>query len=88
MDQTDIVVHSVKALKLPRLEIETNQPKKYECDLSSFKDVACFPKDQAEWDNISITAQGFNIIWGCRFEVHVLQAIDCAVSETDLKLHA
>ena len=88
MDQTDIVIHSVSALKLPVIEIETNQSKKYKCDLSSFKEVVCFPKNQKEWKDISITAQGFNIIWGCRFEIHVLQAIDCRISETDLKLHA
>lgn len=78
MDQINIVIKSIKALELPKIEIETSDNKKFICNLSEYSKVKCFPKTQGEWEDLSVTTHGFNITWGTRFEVHVLQAIDAA----------
>jgi len=88
MDQTNIVVRSVKALQWPKIQIETNEAKRYVADLSNFKAVYCFPQDQKAWENVSVTASGFNLTWGTRFEVHVHQVIDSATSEEPIKIRA
>ena len=44
--------------------------------------------DTVEWENMSITTQGFNLTWGTRFEIHVYQAIDAATSVIDIKRRA
>lgn len=73
---------------MPKLAIETNERKRYLADLSDFKSVYCFPKTQTEWENVSITEQGFNLTWGTRFEVHVDQVVDSATAVEDVKLRA
>ena len=88
MDQANIVIYKVNPLATPRIEIDTNEGKRYQADLSYLKTVPCFPKNQADWENVSITAQGFNLTWGTRFEVHVDQIIDSADSVEELKLQA
>ena len=88
MDQTNIVITAVKSLQLPKIEFETNEAKRYVSDLSEFKNVFCFPKNQKEWKDLSITASGFNVTWGTRFEVHIHQIIDCAISEQAIQLRA
>jgi hypothetical protein len=88
MDQAHIVITAVKALQLPKVEIETNEGKRYISDLSEFKNLYCFPKDQKQWKDLSITASGFNITWGTRFEVHVHQIIDSATSQQKIQLRA
>jgi hypothetical protein len=85
MDQAHLIMTFVKPLGIPRVEIETNEMKKYIGDLSSFKSVYCFPKNQEEWNDLSITASGFNLTWGTRFEVHVDQVIDSADTIEDVK---
>ena len=88
MDQTNIVINSVKPLGLAKVEIEASNAKRYVCDLSEFSQVKCFPKDQIAWEDVSITTHGFNLTWGSCFEVHALQLIGCATSEENIKLHA
>jgi hypothetical protein len=88
MGKANIMIKKAKALALPKVEIETNESKRYIADLSDFKSVYCFPKNQKEWSNISITASGFNLTWGTRFEVHIDQILDSAESVTDAKLQA
>ena len=88
MDQANIVIQKVHPLKMPKVVIETNERKRYTADLSEFKSVYCFPKTQAEWENVSVTEQGFNLTWGTRFEVHVDQVVDSATAVEDVKLHA
>ena len=73
---------------MPKLEISTNEQKSYVVDLSELSSVYCFPKTQSEWEDVSIAAQGFNLTWGTRFEVHVHQAIDSAESVADIKRQA
>ena len=88
MGEADIVMTNVRPLALPKVEVETNVSKRYIVDLSEFKTVFCFPKNQKDWENISITASGFNLTWGTRFEVSIDQVLDAAESTTDIKLHA
>lgn len=87
MDQTNLVIKKVRALEIPKVEIETSESKRYVADLSDFKNVYCFPKNQQEWNELSITASGSNLTWGTRFEVHVDQIIDSAEIATKIKLH-
>ena len=88
MDKTDIVIINVRALGLPRVVVETNESKRYVVNLSEFKSVFCFPKNQKEWENISITASGFNLTWGTRFETGVDQVLDAAESSEEIRMHA
>lgn len=88
MDQANIVIHSVRALKIPQLEIEASDGKKYIADLSRFNSVSCFPKSQSEWENVGITTYGFNLTWASRFEVHIDQVIDTSISSEMIKLQA
>ena len=88
MDQTNIVILKVHPLKMPKVVIETTERKRYIADLSDFRSVYCFPKSQVEWEDVSVTEQGFNLTWGTRFEVHVDQVVDSATSVEDVKLHA
>jgi hypothetical protein len=78
MDQAHLVIKKVRPLALPLVLIETNERKSYTADLSGFSSVTCFPTSQAEWEDVGITAEGFNLTWGSRFEVHVDQLIDAA----------
>ncbi len=73
MDQTDQLIISVIAQKLPTLIIETNYGKRYVADLSAFKSVYCFPKNQKEWEDVGVSTNGYALTWGSRFEVHVDQ---------------
>lgn len=75
MDQTDQLIINVTAQKQPLLTIDTNYGKRYTADLSSFKEVYCFPRSQKEWEDVSVTTGGYALTWGCRFEVHVDQVI-------------
>lgn len=88
MDQTNILATSVSPLTMPQLIIETNEQKRYWVDLSMFTNVECFPKSKNEWENVFITEGGYNITWGNRFEVQVLQAIDTATKIENIKIHA
>jgi hypothetical protein len=88
MDQTNIVIQSVTARKIPLIEIQTNEGNIYQSDLSEFKTIKCFPKSQKEWENVSVTAHGFNLTWGTRFEIHVHQAIDAATKVKPIKKQA
>ena len=75
MDQTDQLIVNVSAQKQPLLTIETNYGKRYTADLSGFNAVYCFPKNQKEWEDVSISTSGYALTWGSRFEVHVDQVI-------------
>jgi hypothetical protein len=88
VDQTNILIRSVKALAIPVIEVETNEAKKYTADLSRFKQVHCFPKSQLDWEDVSVTAQGYNLTWGSRFEVSVDQVVDWSQSIETVKKHA
>ena len=88
MDQANILITAVRSLELPKLEITTNEQKLYLVDLSGFKSVYCFPQTPLEWKEVSITAHGFNLTWGTRFEIHVHQAIDAALSVEHVKRQA
>jgi hypothetical protein len=85
MDQTNILVKSVTALKYPKIEFETTDGKKYISDLSFFKKVKCFPSSQEQWDRVFTTEEGYNITWSSRFEINVFQAIDCAIDSALIK---
>jgi hypothetical protein len=85
MDQTDQLIVKVEPLDKPRLVIETNYGKKYTADLSEFGSVYCFPKDQKDWENVSISTGGYALTWGCRFEVHVDQVVAEASTVEDIK---
>ena len=82
------MITSIRPLELPRLEVVTNEHKRYLVDLSALSSVYCFPKSSEEWKDVSTTANGFNLTWGTRFEIHVHQAIDAAESVEDLKRQA
>ena len=88
MDQANILIQSVKPLQLPQLEIEASNGKRYISDLAQFSSVECFPTSQKDWETVGVTAQGFNLTWSTRFEVHVDQTIDCATSEESIRLQA
>ncbi len=88
MGQANIVIKNIKPLKMPKVEIETNEMKRYVSDLSDLIKVYCFPKTQEEWETVSIGGSGFNAIWSTRFEVHVDQIVDTAESIEELKLQA
>jgi hypothetical protein len=75
-------------MELPRLQITTNEGKRYTSSLSGLSFVKCFPKGQQEWESVSITAGGHSLTWACRFEVHVWQVIDAKEAVQDIKLHA
>lgn len=88
MDQANIVILSVKAGQSPFLTIEASDGFIYKADMSKFKAVYCFPKTQKEWEDVSVSAFGYNLTWGSRFEVHSLQVIDQAVSKEAVKKQA
>lgn len=88
MDQINIVILSVKAEQLPFVSIEASDGNFYKADLSRFKPVHCFPTSQQEWEDVDITATGFNLTWGCRFEVHAGQIISHAVEVSSVKKQA
>ena len=82
MDTTIELIQKVKPLDYKKLLIETDS-KRYYSDLTEFDSVHCFP-DKNQWNDISIDSDGIDLIWGCRFEVHVNQVIDCAYKVEDL----
>jgi hypothetical protein len=82
MDTTLELIQKVKPLDYKKVIIETDS-KRYYADLSEFDSVHCFPKSP-EWSDVSIDSDGIDLIWGCRFEVHVNQVIDCAYKVEDL----
>lgn len=88
MDQSNILIQSVKALTIPRVEIQATNGKVYISDLKEYSAVKCFPKNQEEWEKVGITTQGFNLTWSSRFEVHIDQLIDGAISESNIRLQA
>lgn len=88
MDKSNIVIQSVKALTLPQVEIQATNGKVYISDLKEYSAVKCFPKSQVEWEKVGITTHGFNLTWSSRFEVHVDQLIDSAISESNIRLQA
>ncbi|MBI4405420.1 MAG: hypothetical protein HY537_14750 [Deltaproteobacteria bacterium] len=85
MDQSNQLIKKVQSQILPRLVIETSVGKRYLADLSRFKGVYCFPKSQAEWNEVSVTTAGYALIWPSRFEVHVDQVIDAAIRVEDVR---
>jgi hypothetical protein len=50
-------------------------------DLSRFSAVHCFPKNNADWESVSVDSSGLDLIWRTRFEVHVDQVLDNATSQ-------
>ncbi len=88
IDQANILVKNVTSLKYPKIEFETTEGKKYISDLSFFKKVKCFPKNQDEWNKVFATEGGYNITWSTRFEIHIFQAIEYATSEEIIKKQA
>ena len=88
MDQTNILATSVSPLDSPKIEVLTTNGMRYVTDLSKFKTVNCFPKNQQEWEKVFITEGGYNITWSSRFEVHIGQVIDHALSEGSIKRKA
>jgi hypothetical protein len=88
MDQSNIVIQSVKALKKPQVEITATNGKVYISDLKDYIKVKCFPTSQEEWEKVGITTYGFNLTWSSRFEVHIDQLIDAAISSENIQLLA
>lgn len=88
MDQSNIVIQSVKALKKPQIEFTATDGKVYIADLKDYSSIKCFPTSQKEWENVGITTYGFNLTWSSRFEVHVDQLIDAAISSENIQLRA
>ncbi len=88
MDQSNIVIQSVKALKIPQVEFTATNGKVYISDLKGYSGVKCFPVLQEEWEKVGITTYGFNLTWSSRFEVHVDQLIDAAISSNEIQLRA
>lgn len=88
MGQANILVTSVSPLKIPKLEVEMTNEKKYLVDLSIFKKVSCFPKTQEEWEKVFVTENGYNVTWSSRFEIHAGQVISHSVSNEVIKKQA
>ncbi len=88
MDQSNIVIKSAKALIKPQVEITATDGKVYIADLKDYSKVKCFPTSQEEWVKFGITTYGFNLTWSSRFEVHIDQLIDAAISSEDIQLRA
>lgn len=57
----------------------------YYSDLSSLKDVYCYPKSNEEWKKVNIDSYGLGLMWSSRFEVHVDQVIALATKVEAIK---
>ena len=58
--------------------VEASDGFRYYADLSSLSKVYCFPKNKAEWDQVSPDSFGTALIWTSRFEAHMDQIIGLA----------
>jgi hypothetical protein len=74
------MIRSVATPGYKQVVIEASDGKRYQADLASFSNVHCFPKDVAEWEQVSIDAYGLALVWPGRFEVHVDQVVGLATS--------
>jgi hypothetical protein len=78
-DYTAIRITGVRTERYPEVIVSTNEGKTYHADLSSFKPVHCFPKTFTEWKQVFPDFDGIDLVWPGGFEIHVTQAIDCAM---------
>lgn len=85
MGSTTPVILSVSAPKLGTLVIEASDGNCYYSDLSSLKDVYCYPKTNEEWKKVNIDSYGLGLMWSSRFEVHVDQVIALATKVEVIK---
>jgi hypothetical protein len=75
MDSTTQLILEVKPLKMHILEMKTSQKISIVADLSRFQNVYCYPKSEEEWKKVSIDSYGLDVVWACRFEVHIDQIL-------------
>lgn len=80
MDQTTPIIYNVQTPEYGKIIIVTSNGYVYEADLATFKKVFCFPKNFAEWAQVSIDSDGLALIWKTRFEIHVDQVLALATS--------
>lgn len=81
MDNITPVIVNIRIKQYPEIEIETSNGKLYRSNLSGFAQVYCFPKNQEEWEEISIDSYGLGLIWSSRFEIHIDQLIGTAIEK-------
>lgn len=85
MGSTTPVILSVLAPKLGTVVIETSDGNRYYSDLSSLKNVYCYPKTDEEWKKVNIDSYGLGLMWSSRFEVHIDQVIALATKVESVK---
>lgn len=78
MDSTTPVVLNLNSQEYMKISIDSSDGKRYYADLSSFKNVYCFPKSLDEWKKVYPDSFGTALIWSSRFEVHIDQIIGLA----------
>ncbi len=78
MGSPNPLVVNVSTPDYQKVVIEATDGNRYHSDLSALSKVYCFPKDQLEWNQVSVDSFGSALIWTTRFEVHMDQIIGLA----------
>lgn len=61
-----------------QIVIEASDGIRYYTDLSPLESVYCFPRTQADWEQVAVDSHGLALVWTTRFEVHVDQIVGLA----------
>jgi hypothetical protein len=88
MGSATTVILKVTTLDSNRIAVDVSDGKKYFSDLSSFKNVYCFPKNKSDWDQVGIDNYGLGLIWSCRFEAHIDQILALAYDIQNISVTA
>lgn len=84
MGSPDPVAVRVFTPEYKKVVVEASDGHRYHADLSSLSGVYCFPKNKAEWDQVSADSFGSALIWTSRFEAHMDQIIGLAYKTENL----
>ncbi len=78
MGPTTPLIRAVSTPEYGRVVIAASDGNRYSSDLSSFREVSCYPPDTDAWARVSIDSYGLALVWACRFEVHADQIVGLA----------
>lgn len=75
-------IKSFKLISYHIISITLTDDSEYTADISSFKNVYCYPKNETEWGQASVGEFKADIQWPCGFDIHLHQIADLAMKQS------
>ena len=74
-------IKSFELIKFGLIRILLTDNSEYTADITSFDDISCYPKDEAEWSQAFIGEFKADIEWPGGFGIHLDQIASLAIKQ-------